>query len=173
MKAPDGTYMDVVFGSSTNKLFDKIIKEFGLEKDFKDDYHCTIIYSKKYLPYLKTSKGDKQVEAKANSKINKLVKIKDFGHFKTPEGKNLHIVLDCPYCKTEFARTIKAGATTDYPEYVAHVTLMYNCKDFDLDFKKNKDLTKKFIGQKVEIVEERISPLNTNWVEDSKKKDND
>ena len=48
---------------------------------------------------------------------------------------------------------------------------MYNCGNFDLD--NTKHLWKKFIGETIHIVEERISPLNFNWVEDSKKdKDN-
>ncbi len=167
-KTPSGTFMDVIFSSSTNKMFDEILKTIDLKKDFTDDYHCTITYSKKLLPNLKTSKGVRQKNYEAKSKINKLVKIKEFGHFKTDEGHNLHIVLNCPYCEEEFRRAIKSGATTDYPEYIAHVTLMYDCGKFDLNVKKNNDILSKFIGQKVLITEERISPLNENWVQDTK-----
>lgn len=161
-----GTYSDIIFSSESNKKFDKIIKSFGLEKDFTDAYHCTLTYSKKKLPFLKTSKGEKQdKDGNCSSKISKLIKIKDFGHFDTDEGKNLHVVLECPWCEAQFNRAIKAGATTDYPNYTAHVTLMYDCGDFTY----REELGKEFIGETIEIVEERISPLNENWVEDSKK----
>jgi hypothetical protein len=168
-----GTYADIIFSKESNKKLDSIIKSFGLKKDFTDAYHCTLTYSSKPVPFLKTSKGTKQVDGKAEDTISKLIKIKGFGHFDTDEGKNLHVVLECPWCETQFQRAIKSGATTDYPNYTAHVTLMYNCKGFDLDFKKNKDLTKPFIGNTIEIIQERISPLNEDWVEDSLKDDKD
>ncbi len=165
-----GTYMDIIFSKESNNKFDEIIKAFGLEKDFTDAYHCTITYSKKKVPFLKTSKGKKQRNGKVKNKLSKLIKIKSFGHFETDEGKNLHVVLECPWCETQFNRAIKAGATTDYPEYTAHVTLMYNCEDFVVD----DEIGAEFIGETIEIVEERISVLNENWVEEkTKDKDKD
>lgn len=166
MGKTQGTYADVIFSIASNKILDKIIKEFGLEKDFKDAYHCTLTYSKKKVPYLKTSKGTSQDRTgNAKDKITKIVKIKSFGHFDTDEGKNLHVVLDSDWCKAQFTRAIKAGATTDYPEYTPHITLMYNC---GTEFKLDDKLVKKFIGTSLEMVEERISPLNLDWVEESK-----
>ena len=174
MKTPDGTYSDVIFSTSSNKKIDKLIKDLGLEKDFTDAYHCTLTYSKKYLPYLKTSKGVKQVKGISKNELSKLIGIKGLGHFDTDEGKNLHMVLDCKFCETQFHRHIKAGATTDYPEYTAHTTLLYNCKDFDIDklTKDQQSIVNEFKKEKLEIVEERITPLNANWVED-KTKDSD
>ena len=166
-----GTYADVIFSKASNKKFDEILKDFGLKKDFNDAYHCTLTYSKKYLPYLKTSKGVKQDKSgNAKDKISKLVKIKSFGHFDTNDGKNLHADLECKWCEAQFDRAIRAGATTDYPSYKAHVTLMYDCKDFTLDPKS--EVYKKWIGETIEIVEERISPLNENWVEEKTKENN-
>ncbi len=163
MKEQPGTYSDVVFSKESNKKLESITKAFGLKKDFNDEYHCTLTYSKKKVPYLKTSKGIKQDKTgNCKNKISKLVSVKDFGHFDTDEGKNLHVVLDCKWCKTQFDRAIKSGATTDYPDYTAHVTLMYNCDDFTY----TDDIGKEFIGTTIEIIEERISPLNLNWVEE-------
>ena len=165
-----GTYADIIFSKESNKKFDNIIKSFGLEKDFNDEYHCTLTYSKKPVPYLKTSKGTKQDKTgNCKESISKLVKIKDFGHFDTDEGKNLHVVLDCKWCETQFNRAIKSGATTDYPDYTAHITLMYNCEDFTY----TEELGKEFIGETIEIIEERISPLNEDWVEEKTKLDKD
>ena len=165
-----GTYADIIFSKESNKKLNDIIKSFGLEKDFTDEYHCTLTYSKKKLPYLKTSKGDKQDKTgNVKSKLSKLIKIKDFGHFDTDQGKNLHVILECPWCEAQFNRAIKSGATTDYPEYTAHITLMYNCKDFTY----SEEFGKKFIGDTLEIIEERISPLNEDWVEDKLKEKED
>jgi len=172
-----GTYYDIVFNSASNKKLDNIIKELGLTKDFNDAYHCTLTYSKKRKTTLKTSigivqtKGGDYKDFNAKNELNILVKIKSFGHFDTNDGKNLHIVLDCSWCEKQHNRSIKAGCTFDYDTYTPHVTLMYDCGDFLLD--DNEDLWKKFIGEKLYIVEERISPLNDNWVEDSKKDDID
>ena len=159
-----GTYYDCTFSDLSNKKIDNILKELGLKKDFKDDYHCTLIYSKKYIPHFKTSKNDKQVHGEVKSKVNYLVKIKDFGFFNTEDGKNLHIVLDCDVCKKQFDKAIKEGASYDYPEYVAHSTLMYNCKDFILPEK----IAAKYIGTRLEVQEERISVLNENWLDKGK-----
>lgn len=166
-----GTYSDVIFSQNTNKKIDKLIKDLGLVKDFTDKYHCTITYSKKYLPYLKTSKGDKQVKGEAISKISKLVTVKGLGHFDTDEGKNLHLVLNCKFCEQQFNRHQKAGATTDYPEYTAHTTLLYNCKDFSTDnlTSKQKEAISKFKDETLEIIEERITQLNENWVDEKTK----
>jgi hypothetical protein len=161
MEKTGGTYVGVEFSDSTIKLFNDILKEFGLTKDFDDKFHCTLVYSKKKLNWFKTSKGDK-----TKSEVNKLVKIKGFGHFDTEDGKNLHIILDCPYCEAEFARAKKAGATFDYDKYTAHVTLMYNCKDFTYS-----DQGKQFIGNKVLITNEYIEDLNLDWLDEKVKKD--
>ncbi len=164
-----GTYYDVVFSKASNKKIIEILKEFGLTKDFNDDFHCTLVYSKTVCTKLKTSKNNKQKkdrednEYKAKNPINILCSIKDFGHFDTDDGKNLHIELDSSWCSAQHKRALDAGCTSDYPEYKAHVTLMYDCKDFSI----NDELSKKFIGEKLQMIEERITPLNENWVEDS------
>ena len=172
-QSKEGTYYDCVFSKSTNEKIDKIIDSFGLEKDFTDAYHCTLTYSKVKKVTLKTSIGTKQEKGgdypdfNCKNKVNVIAKIKSFGHFETPEGKNLHLVLDCHWCEKQHRRSIKEGCTFDYDKYTPHVTLMYNCGNFDLD--NTKHLWEKFIGETIHIIEERISPLNVNWVEDSKK----
>ena len=163
-----GTYQDVVFSTASNKKLDSIIKHINLEKDFTDAYHCTITYSKIPVPYLKTSKDVKQDKTgNAVSKISKLATIKSFGHFKTPEGKNLHVELECDWLNQRFIYAKSKGAISDYDEYTPHITLLYNCTNIRKNFDIEQIDMSKFIGQKIEIVEERISPLNENWVEDS------
>lgn len=153
-----GTYMAVKFCQESNNKLIEIIKSFGLEKDFNDEFHCTITYSKKELVGFKTCLGE------STSKLKNFVKIKGFGHFDTDSGKNLHIILECPFCEIEFARAKAAGATFDYDKYTAHVTLMYNCKDFTYSNQGDK-----FIGNKLIINEEYVETLNENWIDDNKK----
>jgi len=164
-----GTYSDIIFSKASNKKLDDIIKYIGFDKkDFNDDYHCTIVYSRKKLNWFKTSNGSKQDKnGEVKSKISKLVKIKSFGHFDTEDGKNLHVVIDCPLCESQFKKAEKAGMEFDYPKYTPHVTLLYDCtKD-----RKNFDISQidmsKYIGEKLEVVEERITKLNKDWLKDN------
>lgn len=164
LKGTKGTYVAVKFNELSNKLFNEILDAFGLTKDFDDDFHCTIAYSRKALPYFKTSKGDPD-----RSNIIESAKIKDFGHFDTDKGKNLHIVLDSKYCLKEFNRSKNHGATYDHDKYTPHITLMCNCKEFTY----NDELGKKFIGKPITIVEEYIEDLNLNRNDNIKKEEAD
>lgn len=168
-------YIDITFDSESNRLLNQIIKDLGLVKDFTDAFHCTIAYSKRAfifeLPGEKTNSEKK--DNKVSVKINETCKIKDFGNFKTDDGLNLHIVLDCLFCNSEFKRTKKAGASYDYTEYIPHVTLMYNCtlpgETEGIPLKYFSNTIKKYIGRKLNITKERKSELNKNWIEDTKK----
>ena len=153
MKKP--TYSDFKFCKKSEKKLLNILKHFGLSKDFKDDFHCTIVYSKAPIDFSKHEKI-----------MDRLVKIKNFGHFDTPDGKNLHVELECQVCEKEHALALKAGASYDYDKYVPHITLCYDCKDFDY-----VDQGKDFIGETLRIIKQDVSPLNEDWLEDNKKED--
>jgi 2'-5' RNA ligase len=171
-------YVDVLFSSESNRLLNNIIKDLGLQKDFNDDFHCTIAYSTKEFDFKLPNESQAKITKNNKEKnivhvpIKETCTIKDFGNFKTPEGLNLHVVLECDFCKSEFNRTKKAGAVYDYPEYTAHVTLMYNCslpgETKGIPKKYFKNNLKKYIGKKLTLVKERKQKLNTNWVQDSK-----
>jgi 2'-5' RNA ligase len=169
-------YVDVIFSHESNMLLNQIIKDLGLKKDFKDNFHCTIAYSKKDFNFKLPGEklGNVKIrDLKAISTISETCTIKDFGNFKTDDGLNLHVVLDCKYCKSEFKRCIKAGAIYDYDKYVPHITLLYNCtlpgEDKAIPKKYFKNTLNKYIGKKLTIVRERKQKLNKNWVEESKK----
>jgi 2'-5' RNA ligase len=166
-KKSGGTYHAVEFSKESVKKINEILKDFGLEKDFTDSFHCTLTYSKKKIPFLKTSKNMKQVKGAVENGLNILVSIKEFGHFDTPEGKNLHVVLNCPMCEQQFNKAIKQGGTFDYDAYTPHVTLMYDCGEFDI--KKQNKLCEKYIGEKLSISKEYIKPLNKEWLDENKK----
>ena len=93
----------------------------------------------------------REILKEASEKINKLVTIKDIAHFDTPEGKNLHLVLDCPWCEQQHRRSIKAGGTYDYDKYTPHVSIMYNCGKFIINTgysTNNRNIRIRFIGTK-------------------------
>jgi len=169
-------YVDVLFDSESNRLMNQIIKDLGLKKDFNDDFHCTISYSKKDFNFILPGEKLDNIKIKDNKvhvDINENCTIKGFGNFKTNEGLNLHIELDCPFCKSEFKRCVKAGAVYDYPEYIPHITLMYNCslpgEDKGIPKEYFKNTLNKYIGKKIKIIKERKQKLNKNWVKESKK----
>jgi len=168
-------YIDVIFDSKSNRLLNQIIKNIGLIKDFNDEFHCTIAHSKKEFNFKLPGEELGKIEIKDEkiiSNINETCIIKDFGNFETDNGLNLHVVLDCPFCKSEFKRSIKSGAIYDYNEYIPHITLMYNCslpgEDKGIPKKYFKNNLEKYIGKKLTIIQERKQKLNNNWIKDSK-----
>jgi len=162
-----GTYAAVKFSKESTRRINNFLKEFNLEKDFDDDYHCTLIYSRKLIPFYKTSKGVKQVKNKASNSLSKLISVKGIGTFDTPEGKNLHLVLNCKFCELRFKEAMQKGAEYDYNQYVPHITLLYDSQISD-DKLKEMDKASKLL--KLEISEEYIEPLNENYLTDKDKK---
>lgn len=164
-KLSEGTYVGVNYTQASVDELKYITKLLGLEKDFDDQYHTTIAYSKRMFTFFPYTCGSKRRKVKfVPGNMNK-VKIKDIGHFNTPEGKNLHIVLDAPFCDMEHKRTLRAGAQYDHDKYIAHITLMYNCKDFDINtFKKeNAETYHKIIGTHLVLKDEYVEKLDPNW----------
>jgi len=162
-----GTYVAVDYSPASVKFLDDIIKLLGLKKDFKDSYHTTIAYSTtEFVFYPKTcmSRRKKRKWVPADKKI---IKIKSIGHFKTPEGKNLHIELDAPFLESEHKRTLQAGAKYDFDKYIPHITLMYNCGKFDVKDLPQETLDK-IIGKPLVMKDEYVEKLNLNWNEDNK-----
>lgn len=164
-KLSEGTYVGVNYTQASVDELQYITKLLGLEKDFDDQYHTTIAYSKRMFTFFPYTCGSKRRKVKfVPGNMNK-VKIKDIGHFNTPEGKNLHIVLDAPFCDMEHKRTLRAGAQYDHDKYIPHITLMYNCKDFDINtFKKeNAETYHKIIGTHLVLKDEYVEKLDPNW----------
>ena len=166
-KLSEGTYVGVNYTQASVDELQRITKLLGLEKDFEDQYHTTIAYSKRMFTFFPYTCGSKRRKVKfVPGNMNK-VKIKDIGHFNTPEGKNLHIVLDAPFCDMEHKRTLRAGAQYDFDKYIAHITLVYNCKDFDINtFKKeNSQIYHSIIGASLVLKDEYVEKLDPNWTD--------
>jgi 2'-5' RNA ligase len=147
-----GTYMAVDFSADTVKRLRKFMKDHDIPNRVpKEKYHTTVIYSRKYLP-----------DVKALGKIDppwigKPVKL---DIFTSKEGNNCLVLLFS--CKELVKRHEQImdehKATYDFPEYHAHITMSYNCGDFDP--KSIKDFSS--IGD-IEIVNEYAEDLNLDW----------
>jgi len=168
-------YVGVTFSTESVKLLNQLIKDLGLQKDFKDDFHCTIAYSEKDFEFKLQNESESTVKIKDNKiivPVKEYGTIKSFGNFKTDEGLNLHVALDSTFCKSEFKRCMKSGAVYDYDKYIPHITLMYNCtlpgEDKGIPIKYFKNTLDKYIGKKLTIVREYKQPLKKNWLKEAK-----
>ena len=148
-KEPDGTYV----GAKISKRSKKALREFCIENKIpnrqrSEKMHTTIIYSRKYDNSL-------QVSQELYPFTAKIIKAEVF---ETYNKKNALVArLDCPELVKRHKELMKTyDLTYDYDEYKAHITLSYDCGDFDpesLDFGK---LT-------VEFTEEYMEDLVLDW----------
>jgi hypothetical protein len=116
---PNGTYMSAKLSRKSQKLLDKWVSVHNIPNaaDPKQ-YHSTIIYSRKGVPDVK--EYDVKLPIKA--------KVKEWKIFPTQTGaKALVAIMDSPELDNHH-KTIreKYGATHDYPDFHAHVTVSYD-----------------------------------------------
>lgn len=132
-----GTYVSVKLSEeSSDLLFDWVETNKILNPVPKNEYHCTIVYSRKGIPEAK----------KETIKLPINAKIAGWELFNTQGGdKCLVARLDSPELTKAFnTYHTKYDATYDYDEYKPHVTVCYkhvgsapNTKpDFELSFDK-------------------------------------
>jgi 2'-5' RNA ligase len=120
------------------KTENKINSLLPQPKDFDDEYHVTICYSKKPV------KISKELIDKKDFPFEGQGKVINWTIFESEKyGKSFVLILDCPCCKEKFNKFIKMGASFDYEKYIPHLTLYYdlpkNINPEDL-FKKFKDI---------------------------------
>jgi hypothetical protein len=131
---PKGTYVGVRLTDESKEKVLKVIKEMDVPNPIgKKDMHLTLIYSRKYLPdFSPRGKLDKVIVAKP----------KELDIFPSKaEGKDVLVVkLTAPALVKRHKEIMKEHeATYDYAEYIPHLTLSYNCKEFDI---KKFDISK-------------------------------
>lgn len=120
-KYPGGTYSSLLPDRETKeKLFSHCAKLNVPNLVDPEDYHCTLIYSKKNCDNI--SKADFNLPCKALP-----IGFKILGD----ETKVLVLELYCPNAKDLHNTFLeKYGATHDYDEYIPHITI---AKDFSGD----------------------------------------
>lgn len=152
-----GTFVGVKFDPETCEMLRKFAEDNDIPNPVpSDDYHCTVIYSKKYLPNMK-AQGKLDDDIVANPK--------DFDLF-GEDKDSLVLKLDAPDLVKRHKDLMKEhGATYDFDEYIPHVTLSYDAPDFDLD-----DLDPDDLGTLV-VVEEYSEDIDPDFKNDRKEDD--
>lgn len=139
-----GTYVSATFDEDTIERLVNLQKELGLLNPVpREKLHTTIVYSRKWIPF-------QPVKALGNLAVNAWLESWD-----TKYGTTLVLKFDSPMLKERHEYANILGATYDFDEYKAHVTLSY-------------DLLGQFIESKhVSIVingdKENVEDLDEDW----------
>lgn len=156
----EGTYVGAKFSEETENNLKKFMTDINVPKPLAaKDFHTTIIFSRKKFP----------------NTFKPLGKIKD-GWKATPTsldiftGRNGQNCLVLKYtCDDQKKRheylMEKYKATYDWPEYKLHLTLSYDCGDFDVKAIKVKDYI-----QELTIDKEYEEDLQLDWLANKDKK---
>lgn len=151
-----GTYAAVKFSKDTMDNIKDFVDKHNIPNPLPSDkYHTTLIYSRKYLPDFK-SKG--KYDEPLIGKPEKLE------IFETQDKKNALVLrYECKDLTDRHNEIMdEHKATYDFPEYKIHITLSYDCGDFDP--KSIKDIEDEI--KPIEIVEEYDDELKLDWAKD-------
>jgi len=121
-----GTYVGVRLSKeSIEKVLDVIEKLNVPEPVEESEIHLTVIHSSKHLPDFKPrGKLDDPIEIKA----------KKLDIFSSGDEENnvLVVIMDAPDLVNRHEEIMdEHKATYDFPEFIPHMTLSYDCGDFD------------------------------------------
>lgn len=155
-----GTYVGARFSKETVDKLKQVIKKLKVKNPLPEEkFHTTIIFSKSPFPknFKPLGKLDTPWE----------VIPEKFSLFTGKSDKKcLVIEYDCKEQRKRHEHLMKKyDADYPWPEYKMHVTLSYDCGDFDIE----QDV-KEFID-KIFIDEEYSEPLQLEWLANSDKKD--
>lgn len=123
-KHKDGTYVSLEMSPESRSLLDNFVAmNLGLEERVDPKtYHITVIYSRTPVPSAENythMNSTMPVEAIATG----------YEVFPTKnDGQCLVMRVVCPYATRLNSELTKAGATSDYADYKAHITIAYDIK---------------------------------------------
>lgn len=121
-----GTYVGVRLSKESIEKVLGIIKKLDVPEPVKEsEMHLTVIFSRKHLP-----------DFKPRGKLDEPIKIKakKLDIFPSGDGDSnvLVIIMDAPDLINRHEEIMdEHKATYDFPEFIPHMTLSYNCGDFD------------------------------------------
>lgn len=126
-KEQKGIYVAVKYTQSACDDLLDFIKKYQIPSVLKaEDFHTTLIYSKKYadIKDLDDDIGDSEIVAEPT----------ELHVFETFDKKRaLVIKLDCPYLDERHKYLMqKYNLTYDYDEYIPHITLSYDIGDMEI-----------------------------------------
>lgn len=157
-----GTYSGVRFSPSTNKLIHQFINTYSIPNPVKaNKLHSTVLYSRKHCPKYK---------ARGTIHPALLGEAEEFVMWPSQEGKKcLVLKMKCPELVARHKELMaEHNATYDYPEYVPHITLSYDCGDDFNVTDLNAERALKSLA-KLEIVEEYQQDLDEDWADKATK----
>lgn len=118
-KHPNGTYVSALVDDETKKKLDNWVTANKIENAADpDQYHSTLIYSRKGIPDVKDY----------NIKLPITGEISEFKLFPTKTGPKCLVAIVDAKALDETHKNIRKiyGATHDFPDYHAHITLSYD-----------------------------------------------
>ena len=129
-----GIYVAVKYNQSASDDLLDFIKKYNIPSTLKaEDFHTTLIYSRKYAD-ISTNEGEDLGSAEPLK----------FHIFETQEDKRaLVILLKSEYLENRHKDLMKEhNLTYDFKEYLPHITLSYDIGDYDISKLDIKDLPK-------------------------------
>lgn len=160
-KKVDGTYVGAKFDKTTVKNLSKLMKKLDVSNPLEEDnFHTTIIFSRTKFP--------DDFEALGDMKKPWTAIPEKFEIFTGRNGqKCLVLCYNCDEQRERHEKLMKDyDATYDWPEYKLHVTLSYDCGDFDPTKYDPNDYIKKIV-----INNEYTTALELDWLANKDKDD--
>lgn len=155
-KKPNGTYVGIRPSKDSAEKIRDVTKKVGVQNPHTDKLHATLIYSRKYLPKFKPrGKLEEPITAKVTG----------FEIFPSAGGTNVLVIrMESPELTARHEEIMdKHDATYDYDEFKPHLTISYDCGDFD---PKSYDVKKDI--PEIVFDDEYDEELNFNWVDSNK-----
>lgn len=156
-KKPKGTYVGVRLTPQSNAKLRKFAKQIKVPNILDNDkMHITVIFSRNHLDnYTPPGKLETPIEAEVNT-------LTVFQKEEEGSKRVLVVTLKSPELHKRHKEIMKEpGATYDFDEYIPHVTLSYDCGDFD----ETGHNIKKFFNEPLEIDEEYEEELKLDGYE--------
>ena len=105
-----GTYASLKLKPTSQKRLSKWLKATNITTNIDpEEYHCTVVYSRKYLPELET----KEVHLPQSATVSGWEKL----------GNTLVLLLESKSIEKLHTDAKKMGATHDFPEFIPHVSI--------------------------------------------------
>lgn len=125
-KVADGTYVGAKLNKESCKKIKELCKAIGVpSRVTSEKLHTTLIYSRKHVPEIELQPDLYPMTAKTVG----------FHIFDTRDGKRaLVLKLKCKELIDRHKQIMSQYDTTyDFPDYIPHVTISYDCGDFSPD----------------------------------------
>ncbi len=108
---PNGTYVEFPLSDKSDQYLREWLENMGF-RAHPQRYHCTTVYSKAEVSY-------EPPEWEPDTLVARRLVLQFL-------GKNLVLETPCHAVVTSHQYAMEQGATWDFPEYIPHITLVYN-----------------------------------------------